>query len=1034
MDRKLHLTDNSSRQHKVYRIKAVTDKFQKMKKKDTSAAAAVSQIDVYKAAKQSEQYDSYQKNKSDKSSSNKALSHSKDAASNADALKKHAMYNAYQQKAAELNQKLSSDVKISTETVSKVTDTVAEPKYSDNTKNAASLLAARLSADVSRSTHSNRTENTSLNSPPGNSKTVNKMQKTIFYLNSNQMEKAQLMKPSIETQRRFRKAVERNALKYDEEYARLDNAIALQYHKLYKLQEKRIKLDKQASSTHIPIVKNAEKAIYLGSKVVSAANKNTIGEASASIAAIPVELAAKKLYEKAAEKHLALEKAEKLAAASIKVAASVESEESVGAASSAAVTAIPKYYISQKAEKKVTDAIHNHHDNSIDRKRAALRARQEKAEKKAEQLKKEQAQRAMKVNLYKAEHGIYSKSATAVQNAKAAVKAAETAKTAFKIKSSAAIVAAAGGLAIPILAVLVILIVIIILFSWMSPHKMDRYDEENETFVTVELTEEKEILEGYLEYIQQYFDKKQLEILEIVDYDFGGFEPDKYTYKDYIEHNEIRQWNYTKTYATVEQTTTNDYLWSDGHGNGGSGTTTETKSYTFDLCQRSYYRYDEKHGEQQVMSTEAEFSRLQMLNSLNIEGYYQYLYNENPIKNQLYTFENGVLSSWQDITDVTITQYDAAGNTVMISSAEDFLKSEIVKDVILWQYYPTEITKEPNSTITVSSEVTAIISQDTPPENQIEKTYEMKDDHIWNLYEYGNKWIKLSDNCDFEHIIAMAAVMKWQEISSNTIDTNTYKFEITDADLEKCIGNVCEIYYSYRIGPCAFEDCCRIGDPEDLNVTYYCNRPTTHKHLIGQVTNYEYSYGVDYVLSKILKVPVAAHYPQGDKDPAYKEAVEVYAQNCDIYEVYCEYIASVLGTSTKLDDYENDPKARQRLKDMYDKKYGVPPDAPLNVRCSVETKDNVNYLHVSWTPPASSDVTGYRVYAYIRPAHGSNYKPIAMWTDTTTGTSSTLNCGSTTLPQNVYVVVTAYNDLGETPEQPHNLTDDSVAVYLPKTE
>lgn len=112
------------------------------------------------------------------------------------------------------------------------------------------------------------------------------------------------------------------------------------------------------------IINVAENIVDVSSKVTNAVNKNSTGEAVASLAAVPTEIAARKIIEKAAQKHKSIEKLEHIAGAAASVASGVDSQDSVGAATSAAITSVPKYYVSQKVTKTIKKGLDDHYKNS----------------------------------------------------------------------------------------------------------------------------------------------------------------------------------------------------------------------------------------------------------------------------------------------------------------------------------------------------------------------------------------------------------------------------------------------------------------------------------------------------------------------------------------------------------------------------------------------------------------------------------------------------------------------------------------------
>lgn len=1098
MDKKVHLANTNERSKKIYKVKSISVKQAKYKKKEEIGSyAAQSQKSSSEKAKQSESYSVYQKGHKKstvKSDEVRSYRSDNDDSAEKDKYRKQMQFTSFQQKAAEMNSKLSSDIQVNIETAKKQASVSSyqsvnssNPQYSDKTKEAAAMLANRLAGDILRKTQINDGSQTKAeHSPLGNAKPP-KSQRVCFYLNSNQVEKARLMKPDSTARDRFNKAAD-NTYK---EREKIKAEIAKENNKIHKYQKETKKIEKQASKPHTTAFEKVENALYLEGKISGAANKDSTGEAAAALSAVAAEIAAKKVIEEAAKKHKSIGQISRASGAVGELSSSIERESSVGSAAASAFTSVPKYYVAQKAADTVKKASQKHYKDKLDKKRDALRAKQRAAEKRIEELKKEQVKRQVKINIYKTENGITSTSNSSVQNIKAVIKSQQkVAKAAAAAKTSATIIAAAGGVLFPILGIVVIIIVITALFSWIIPHEENIYNESNNTWEAVMVETNEEILKGYIKHIQDYFDKKQLEILEVIDINFDGFTPDKYDYAkmedkggvlDFEERPSLTT-EYTEHYIEKKATYKVVTGMTPGDRNNPSGTpiwSTETKQGESTAIMRTeYYKFDYDNGyEVRTTSLDYDFSRTYLLCGIDIEAYW----NSQNIGNEgfgskgsvvfddgtpKFVCENGKFSNQQDITDEKmvlrkegIVVYEGSVLTYVLSHPE------------LFDHFVT--LSGGNSSSLVSSNtnwkertITEIISD----EQYVFTNY------IWNLYEYGNQWIKLSDDCDFEHIIAMAAIKKWQEIEADGFDANTYSFEITDDDLDYCLDNLYEFYYSYRSGRCRYNNCHKYitGDPPKIQFT--CNRATTHKHLIGQVTNYELIGGVDFALNKILKTPKRSDYSSEDE---YNKAKEQFETDKEIYEVYAEYISDELGTSTKLPDYENDRDAQYRLLRMHQAGNGKKPsNPPTNVQCSVRREiksetvtgsDNTGgytsthdwtkkvehyYLDVSWNAPAPEEyskgkfveISGYHIYAYNR-STGSK-KRIA----TTASTSCSIDYldgsrngrkkmnyedaeieradGSkvimsrikteeyifTNLPQYTHIIVEAFNDGGSSPQ------------------
>ena len=127
-------------------------------------------------------------------------------------------------------------------------------------------------------------------------------------------------------------------------------------------------------------------------------------------------------------------------------------------------------------------------------------------------------------------------------------------------KAARGFVAGSAGMLLLLVIVVMsfnILSVPIILFSWMNPHKANLFtakDDGTFAYEDVDLEGEKEVLKGYIAEIDDIFEEKQLAILEVVDKNFGGFDPDDYHY-DRTTNNEI---NIYKRYNAVIKWTGDD--------------------------------------------------------------------------------------------------------------------------------------------------------------------------------------------------------------------------------------------------------------------------------------------------------------------------------------------------------------------------------------------------------------------------------------------------------------------------------------------
>ncbi|MGN1135159.1 MAG: hypothetical protein ACI4SF_02965 [Oscillospiraceae bacterium] len=1049
MDKKIHLADTSERIRKKYRVKEISVKQQKYKKnQDNHSYSAAPQKSSAEKAKQSENYSTYHNaHKKNTVKNDEARSHysEDDNSAEKEKYRKQMQYTAYQQKAAEISEKLSSDIQENIE-MSKRQASISsyesetpskKQQYDDKTKEAAAMLASRIAGDVLRKTHI--TENNDSQTKSG---TASKSQRVTFYLNSNQIEKARLTKPNSEARKRFNKAAE-NTYK---ERKKLDVAIDKENCKLKKYQKEAKKLEKQASKHYTSAFEKAENILYLEGKISSAANKGSTGESAAALSSTAAEIALKKVVEKAAQKHKSIGEMSRAAGAVAELSSSIDNENSIGSATASSVTAVPKYYIAQKAADTVKKTSEKHYKDKLEKKREALRQKQKAAEHRIEELKKEQAKRQQKINIYKSENGITSKNNTTLQNVKAVIKSQQNAaKAAAVAKSSATVIAAAGGAIIPIICIIVVIIIIIVLFSWLKPHEETFYNEADNTWEPIMVETNEEILKGYIKHIQDYFDKKQLEILKRIEFEFGGFEPDCYEWEHTEENpnaiaedpDKMIQAEYRGYYISVKKS---EYTIT-GMTEGGPGVTqkpvwsteptittychadAKTSKGTWDESYRvmhdEYYKIDEVGGyERRTTSDDYDYIATYLDYSIDVAEFWnsiEKIKKEKDIgKNGITGYEEDVVYKAEIISGDVITDKtevldrgilgkvgrDITGYTLRLYRNSDkiydgdyvaYLKSHPelfmhIEGVPLVEYYSLFSSKDKLDIANgIARPASYEVSYVTRNRTEImEDLQYVPDKHIWNLNEYGNRWIKLSDDCDFEHIIAMAAIKKWQEIASDGFDSNTYTFEITDDDLDYCLDNLYNFYFSYTSGQCQYANCAKKDDKT------YCNRPTTHKHLIGQVTNLEIAGGIDYVLNRVLKIPVPSNY---SSEKEYQRALANFETCKDIYEVYVEYIYNELGTSTKISDYENDNAAQYRLLKMYQAENGKKPsNPPQNIKvishkkqaapitpseaatCPGATKYEHYYISLKWDAPEPEyisedktvEITQYDIYELDR--------------------------------------------------------------------
>ena len=479
-----------------------------------------------------------------------------------------------------------------------------------------------------------------------------------------------------------------------------------------------------------------------------------------------------------------------------------------------------------------------------------------------------------------------------------------------------------------------------------------------------------------------------------MDINFGGFAPDRYNYPreddrngvlNFSEKKEI-EYDETELYyvGTVKYSYISGYSPGNRYGPGSpiwSTATVPIKSVP--VFRREYYKTDEAQGyeircKRDEAQTEAVYTNI----TIDIQGYYDKIYEKEMIeweqhkwgnKPVKYTFDNGVLNSGANLSEFTVTRYK---NGIADKSlpAFDYAKEFLTEHGELMTFMPTNPNANPNGSIMPSESQNPQYSLSLASENKEKKGEDKQyifQNYIWNLNEYQNRWIKLTDECDYEHIIAMAAIKKFQDITATGFDEQNYTFTITDEDLDECLDELYDFSYSYSIGPCRGHDCYQYYE-NGRGFLYKCGNPS-HKHLVGNVVNYQAVGGIDMILNRILN----------------KNTEVSLEDKKSIYEVYAEYIYGVLGTSTKLPDYENDREVQERLLHMHEAEHGKKPGNPVkNPKCTnVRVKEvptgsaplirEEHYiLNLSWNAPDPeehsegkfTEITGYRVCEYDRSA------------------------------------------------------------------
>ena len=264
--------------------------------------------------------------------------------------------------------------------------------------------------------------------------------------------------------------------------------------------------------------KKAAEAVKTISRVAHAGDdKDDIGSAAASVITEPAKIAAERAAARLLDKTAppVLNKA-------IGGAAFLAKELDEGHNAGEIAVNSAKHIAKKQAMKqldKTADKLHQKHtaarQNRIDRKI-------NREARKAENLRQEKM-RQQRINFYKEANGFKEKTMSLSMRDKIKEFFTTAAKETIKNAGSTAAIAAVA----PIFIIIILLIIICSLFSWMSPPK-DKTDRISD----------KEILQGYIEDISNFYEDKQIEILCEVDRFWGGFEPMHYAYgsSSYIEY------------------------------------------------------------------------------------------------------------------------------------------------------------------------------------------------------------------------------------------------------------------------------------------------------------------------------------------------------------------------------------------------------------------------------------------------------------------------------------------------------------------
>lgn len=519
----------------------------------------------------------------------------------------------------------------------------------------------------------------------------------------------------------------------------------------------------------------------------------------------------------------------------------------------------------------------------------------ERSQKKLSEVRAERARKAaytkrmhdQKVAYYKAEQGAKAAAAATQVVKEKLIELGTKAATAVASSSSAGVIIAV------ILAIILIPLIIIMLFSWMDPHKETVFDVEAKEYKDVYLGEEKQTLEGYIALIKDIFDEEQLHILETVDKDFGGFDPDDYKYDHESEDEKNEniayivnigiQGKYTDTLRQNSGTLLPQY----------NKTTESIQPMVLPFKVIYYYKIDPVTGgymqcsKEEAVKEKAVWAQLGGLKGKLSQQFFDtnipteedkkfiinYYLTNNSLYAKYYNYPDHITSKTIDITEST------PNGTIKIGS-----------------YTQTRVTATPTFEINESEQ----------------KSTEILDhgNDIWDLYQYENKWIKLNEEMDCETIIALAAIRKFQKLENGDTQADNSEqtegisekqdnnekisneseeidisdiFYLTDEDLRSVIKASYEFWFEYHyVAECPKADCDRMFVGFDPGHWEYFHSDdedhTGHTVLVGSVLNWT-DYGEDFYMKKIIDFKV----------PTYEDDLE-------IYKAYKEYISEQLGS------------------------------------------------------------------------------------------------------------------------------------------
>ena len=624
--------------------------------------------------------------------------------------------------------------------------------------------------------------------------------------------------------------------------------------------------------------------------------------------------------------------------------------------------------------------------------------------------------------------------------------------------------AAAGGslliIVIVIFAVLMLILMISALFAWTQPHTETLFNEKTATFEDVEVEVDADVLKGYISHIKDWFDKEQLKVLGEIDWRYGGFEPDEYDYP-YADRF-LRDVHYNSTVYDVSLGLSNQPVFYDNRNqpiNSYNATlflSGTTPNPFIEVFEEIYYR-PATDIEGRDISFSDDLIPCLITDPRRTETR-QFMKNAFDFRTCLPSdieVTPDHVTAGQEITDLTFTVKDSHSTQTL--KAADFFTAYApqfsnVGDTYL-QYVKVQkqsgstnatIKRTGNSfylnyqftdpyggshyldssTYTPVLEVTGLTSRVTNPLFYDSADY---DNHIFKLIQLDNKWIKC--NVDFEHILALAAVVKWQKIEHPDTDFTSFDFNITDDDIQTVLGTLYQLEYHYLQGNCPDHNCHEYMTA--YGPAYNCNR--SHKIMVGRgVINFAGTYSDPF---ELLKNAVLSKSRPADLET-----------DKDLADVYYEYIYELLGTSTYLDDYEHDSAARARLARMYAAQTGtdiLPENAPAiysvtyseglmksgsstaggivyngteNITwTSYESYINHKYVTVNFTHSETNEkvvVRGYHVYTYN--SQTGARKLVATIDDPNTK-QAVIDYGNGNNGATFEFIVTAFNNSGNSP-------------------